>query len=53
MKGFFASTAGLEETNVREYIRKQEKADKQQIEFEFKLPYINDMDKYYMSHCGI
>ena len=36
IRGYFVSTVGLDEKKVREYIRDQEKVDKQQMEFEFE-----------------
>ncbi len=36
VRGCFVSTVGLDEKIVREYIRDQEKADKQQKEFDFE-----------------
>jgi len=36
IRGYFVSTVGLDEKKVREYIRDQEKADKQQMEFDFE-----------------
>ncbi len=36
IRGYFVSTVGLDEKKVREYIRDQEKVDKQQMEFDFE-----------------
>ncbi len=36
IRGYFVSTVGLDEKKVREYIRDQEEADKQQMEFDFE-----------------
>ena len=35
IRGYFVSTVGLDEKEVREYIRDQEKLDKDQMEFNF------------------
>jgi putative transposase len=35
IRGYFVSTVGLDEKAVREYIRDQEKLDKDQMEFNF------------------
>ena len=35
IRGYFVSTVGLDEKAVREYIRDQEKLDKDQMEFKF------------------
>jgi putative transposase len=36
IRGYYVSTVGLDEKKVREYIRDQEKADKQQMELEIE-----------------
>ena len=36
IRGYFVSTVGLDEKKVREYIRDQEKADKEQMEFDLE-----------------
>ena len=36
IRGYFVSTVGLDEKKVREYIRDQEKADKEQVEFDLE-----------------
>lgn len=36
IRGYFVSTVGLDEKKVRQYIRDQEKADKQQMKFDFE-----------------
>ena len=36
IRGYFVSTVGLDEKQVREYIRNQERLDKQQMEFDFE-----------------
>ncbi len=35
IRGYFVSTVGLDEKEVREYIKDQEKVDKDQMEFNF------------------
>ena len=36
-RGYFVSTVGMDEKTVRNYIRKQEVSDKQQMEFDFNV----------------
>ncbi len=36
IRGYFVSTVGLDKKKIQEYIRSQEKADKQQMEFKFE-----------------
>lgn len=36
IRGYYVSTVGYDENEVREYIRNQEKLDKEQMELEFK-----------------
>ncbi len=36
-RGYFVSTVGMDERTVRNYIRKQEATDKQQMEFNFNV----------------
>jgi putative transposase len=38
-RGYFVSTVGLDEAEIRQYIIEKEKLEKDQIEFDFDLPH--------------